>query len=217
MAKYTLTIQQIVDSKNMEIFDFDYNLYNNDLKPVFEKFFIEYFFFNEIGFETVGRFKKALQNKLNVIAYKYEQLYKTIVVQETYDFMNTKDLTTITTREMEGENIKNSNVQSSSSTSANGENKNVYSATPKGSIDSLEKYITSGTIDTGTNSANSSGTSTENADSESRVRELITHSEKGNLGGTSDAKLVEDWRNMIMDINQKMCEEELYELFMLIY
>ena len=75
MANYTIELYKLQPN----IFDFDYELYDNNLKPHFEKFVLDYFYFNEIGFETVGRFKKALQNKLNVIAYKYKEYYKTVL------------------------------------------------------------------------------------------------------------------------------------------
>ena len=209
MAKYTIELYKIEEIYGSKVFDFDYELYDNSLKEEFEKYFIEYFYFHEIGFETIGRFKKSLQNKLNNIAYKYREYYKTVLVAENYDFMTTKNMTYITTREIEGENKSTSKVNST--TNANAEN--IFSATPKGNINNLEHYMTEGTIDRGS----TTGTTNGESGNESKQREMLTHSEKGNLGAFSDAHLIERWREVIVDINEKICKNELSSLFMLLY
>ena len=209
MAKYTIELYKIEELYGTKIFDFEYELYDNSLKEEFEKYFLDYFYFYEIGFETVGRFKKMLQNKLNTLAYEYRQYYKTVLVTENHDFMSTKNITHITTREVEGENKTNNTVN----VNATNNNENIFSATPKGKIENLEHYMTEGTIDRGNNTQTSNG----ETDAKSKQRELLTHSEKGKLGTFSDSRLIEGWREIIVDINEQICRKELRELFMLIY
>ena len=67
MSKYTLELNQIVNDLDFNLFDFDYNLYDNELKEAFQKKFIDHFYFYEIGLTPIARFKKALQIKLNDI------------------------------------------------------------------------------------------------------------------------------------------------------
>ena len=67
MSKYTLELRHIYNDRNYNLFDFQYNLYDNDLKIFFQEKFFQHFFFHEIGFETVGKFKQRLQSKLNDI------------------------------------------------------------------------------------------------------------------------------------------------------
>ena len=215
MALHTIELYKIVEGGNL--FDFEYELYDNDCKEQFEKFFIEYFYFHEIGFETIGRFKKALQNKLNTIAYKYGELYKTQLIQEDYDFMTTKHLIQKTVRELEGENTTNTSNEMNSNSTSNSTNENIYSKTPKGSISNLEHYMTEGTIDKNNITGTSTDTSTGNTDSEHKTHETITFEEEGNLGAFSDAHLLERWREVIIDVNEKICAKELSHLFMLIY
>ena len=217
MAKYTIELYKIHESDNVKIFDFDYELYDNECKPIFEKYFVEYFYFNEIGFETVGRFKKALQNKLNVIATKYHEIYRTVLVANEYDFMRTKNLVQRTIRELEGENSIISTNTLNSQTSTNSTNENIFSATPKGNISNLEHYMTEGTIDKNNATGSSVDNSNGKTDSENKQREVITIEEEGNLGAFSDAHLIERWRDIILDINEQICKKELKELFMLIY
>ena len=55
MAQYTIELRKIVSSK--DIFkSIEYELYNNELKPIFEDKFIKRFYFREICVETVSRF-----------------------------------------------------------------------------------------------------------------------------------------------------------------
>lgn len=65
MAKYTAELRTIINNE-YEIFDFDYTrtaeskaiISDEDL----EKGFIEHFYFREVGFETLERFKVRLKN-----------------------------------------------------------------------------------------------------------------------------------------------------------
>ena len=81
MGKYTLTIQEIL-SNNVNIFDFDYSFYNESHKKGFEKKFVDRFLFDEIGAETVARFKHNLRTMLNEIMPYYTHLYETTI----YDY-----------------------------------------------------------------------------------------------------------------------------------
>lgn len=236
MAKYTIELYKLVENENIEdfkLFDFEYELYDNDLKQEFEKYFIDYFYFREIGHPTVGRFKKMLQNKLNTIAYYYKQYYKTCVEVETRNFMNTKEITETTTRELTGNNdttsTNNSNFTNTDNTETNNttetENTNIFSRTPKGSIENLEHYMSEGTItrDNATNNSTSQSTSenqqnsTSTSNATNKLTELLTFKSEGNLGVSSDGFLIDKWREIIVNINYKICSEELSELFMQIY
>ena len=92
MSKYTLELRYMYEDENFNLFDFPYNLYNNDLKPWFEEKFCQHFMFYEIGFDTIGMFKQRLMSKLNDIYPYYKQLYETEIRSKNIDFMLNKDL-----------------------------------------------------------------------------------------------------------------------------
>ena len=97
MAQYTLELRKIVSSK--DIFkSINYELYNNDLKPIFEDKFIKRFYFREIGVETVGRFLINLEQTLNEIMPYYKQLYDTTLLK--YDVLNNTEVIEEVTREI---------------------------------------------------------------------------------------------------------------------
>ena len=77
MSKYTLELRYIYEDKKFNLFDFPYNLYDNELKPLFEEKFFQHFMFHEIGFDSVAMFKQRLMSKLNDIYPYYKQLYET--------------------------------------------------------------------------------------------------------------------------------------------
>lgn len=74
MAIYTMELRELMENTNL--FDFDYPIYDENYRSAFEGKFINYFYFREIGVETVARFKHNLRTKLNIIMPHYNKLYK---------------------------------------------------------------------------------------------------------------------------------------------
>ena len=107
MATYTIDLFTLLQDEKFKLFDFNYNFYDEQHKQEFEEKFINYYMFNEIGFETVMRFKHFLKEKLNRIAPYYKQLYQTELrcMKDDIDFMLNKDL-------RETETIKGNNKSS---------------------------------------------------------------------------------------------------------
>lgn len=208
MSKYTLELNQIVNSVDFTLFDFDYNLYDNELKSVFEKKFIDHFYFYEIGLTPIARFKKALQIKLNDIYPYFKQLYQTELRCNDIDFMLNKDLKEQYTRELTG----NSSVNQSSTSTTNDTSLNINNDTPQNKIDDLDQFMTSASKNTDNSTMNSNGTNS----AENNSTETYSLVSQGNIGVTSSAELLEKWRSVLINIDQ-MIFEECNDLFMLIY
>ena len=208
MSKYTLEINQLVNDLDFKLVDFNYNLYDNDLKSAFEKKFIDHFYFYEIGLTPIARFKKALQIKLNDIFPYYKQLYQTELRSAEIDFMLNKDLKEEYTRQLTG----NSSVNQSSTSSSNDTSLNINNDTPQNKIDDLDQFMTSASKNTDNSTMNSNGTNT----AENNSTETYSLISQGNIGVTSSAELLEKWRNVLINIDQ-MIFEECNDLFMLIY
>lgn len=212
MAKYTLELRTIVNSPNSKLFDFNYELYNNDLKPVFEQKFIDYFYFDEIGFETILKFKHMLKTTLNTIMPYYKQLYETELRCQEIDFMLQKDLTETFIREIQN----NSNI--TSSVKSDGRNNNttysIHSDTPQSKISDIEKYMSSADKDTTNHGYNDHSNSiSDNSSNGLEKTELIS---RGNIGVSSMATLVKKWRQILINIDE-MIFRELQDLFMQVY
>lgn len=208
MSKYTLELNQIANSVDFTLFDFEYNLYDNELKSAFEKKFIDHFYFYEIGLTPIARFKKALQIKLNDIYPYFKQLYQTELRCNDIDFMLNKDLKEQYTRELTG----NSSLNQSSTSTSNGTSLNINNDTPQNKIDDLDQFMTSASKNTDNSTMNSSGTNS----AENNSTETYSLVSQGNIGVTSSAELLEKWRNVLINIDQ-LIFEECNDLFMLIY
>lgn len=208
MSKHTLEINQIVNDLDFKLFDFDYNLYDNELKSAFEKKFIDHFYFYEIGLTPIARFKKALQIKLNDIYPYFKQLYQTELRCNDIDFMLNKDLKEQYTRELTG----NSSVNQSSTSTSNDTSLNINNDTPQNKIDDLDQFMTSASKNTDNSIMNSSGTNS----AENNSTETYSLVSQGNIGVTSSAELLEKWRSVLINIDQ-LIFEECNDLFMLIY
>lgn len=209
MAKYTIELNTLLKDDKFNVFDFEYDFYDEVLKPIFELKFKDYYRFYEIGFETVERFQHNLKAKLNLIMPYYKQLYQTELASKDINFLLNKDLKETFIRDIEGNDTSN----------------NVSSTVAKSDSISKESYLDNGNADlsltdglTGISSNGSTGDTQSKSDStasnkSSEKTELIS---QGNIGITSSAELLERWRNTIINIDN-MIIEECKDLFMLIY
>ena len=207
MSKYTLELRYLYEDENFKLFDFPYNLYNNDLKAWFEEKFFQHFMFYEIGFDTIGMFKQRLMSKLNDIYPYYKQLYETEIRTKGIDFMLNKDLKESYVREL----TSNSNSNQESNVTSNGLS-TAGQLTPSliANSQKIDKFMDSAQKDN--NSSNSTSTGESNGNS----REEYTLTSQGNIGITSSAELLTKWRETLLNIDL-MIFEECNDLFMQIF
>lgn len=207
MSKYTLELRYLYKDDKFDLFDFPYNLYDNDLKPWFEEKFYQHFMFYEIGFESVGMFKQRLMSKLNDIYPYYKQLYETEIASKNVDFLLNKDLKESYTRELSSNSNSNqeSNVTNNSLSTAG-------QLTPSliANSDKIDKFMDTAQKDNGSSNSTSSGESTGNS------KEEYTLTSQGNIGITSSAELLDKWRQVLINIDL-MIFDECNDLFMQIF
>ena len=207
MSKYTLELRYLYEDEKFNLFDFPYNLYDNDLKPWFEEKFFQHFMFYEIGFDSVAVFKQRLMSKLNDIFPYYKQLYETEIRSKDIDFMLNKDLKESYVRELKS----NTNSNQESNTTSNGLS-TAGQLTPSliANSEKIDKFMDTAQKDTGSSNAKATGESTGNS------REEYTLSSQGNIGITSSAELLAKWREVLINIDL-MIFEECNDLFMQIF
>ena len=207
MSKYTLELRYIYEDENFKLFDFPYNLYDNDLKPWFEEKFFQHFMFYEIGFDTIRMFKQRLMSKLNDIFPYYKQLYETEIRSKGIDFMLNKDLKESYVRELTSNSNSNqeTNVSSNSLSAAGQLTPSLIANSQK-----IDKFMDTAQKD------NSSSNSTSTGKSNGNSKEEYTLTSQGNIGITSSAELLTKWRETLLNIDL-MIFEECNDLFMQIF
>ena len=210
MSKYTLELMRIHET--YKVFNFEYDFYANSeaIKSKFEEKFIDEYYFNEIGFETVARFQHRLKTKLNKIMPYYKQLYETEIRSKDIDFMLNKDLVEEYERIVTGENNSISDLTVLDNTQndnleSNIENGNASLELEKGSLTNVSK----------SNLVNNTSSNNTLTDTTSQNEKTILTS-KGNIGVTSSAELLEKWRKVIINIDELIINE-CYDLFMGVY
>ena len=210
MSKYTLELRKIHET--YKVFNFEYDFYVNSeaIKTKFEEKFIDEYYFNEIGFETVGRFQHRLKTKLNKIMPYYKQLYETEIRSKDIDFMLNKDLVEEYERIVTGENNSISDLTVLDNTQndnleSNIENGNASLELEKGSLTNVSK----------SNLVNNTSSNNTLTDTTNQTEKTILTS-KGNIGVTSSAELLEKWRKVIINIDELIINE-CYDLFMGVY
>lgn len=195
MDKYTTTIMEMIEN-NVVIFDFDYPFYNEDIKPNFEQLFIDYFYFDEIGVETVSRFKHLLKNKLNLIMPYWNKIFLSSELEmrilDNYSVTETFEKTTT-----------NDNTGNNTNT-----NRNLYKDAPKTKvdIDNLD-IVNSITKDIGNSTSINNDNGTEN----------WTRTMNGNVGVQTDSEAVVVYWKGLRKVIQEIFEKELSQLFMGVY
>ena len=184
MERTTLTLGEIIEN-NVNIFDFDYPFYSEEYRPTFERHFIEHFYFDEIGQETISKFKQRLKIKFNLIMPYWNKIFLADNLEQR--ILDNYDVTETYTRE-----IANNSTATNEST-----NKNLQSDTPVTKTD-LEQvdYFSNIVKDIGNNTSNVNNNSLENW--ERRMQ--------GNIGVQTDADaIIKYWQSL------RQIEKEIFE------
>ena len=141
------TVDTIIDSAIPKVFDFTFPIFSEDYRKTLEHHILQHFYTREIAFQTVGRWKLGLQQKLNDIMPYYNKLYESQELD--VDPFNNIDVTE--TSESSG------NTTSKNNTTRNGTSVTTGSSETNDTADG-----TSGTETNGTTTTNNSQDTTAN-------------------------------------------------------
>ena len=216
MAKYTIELRALNNPPFFKLFDFEYDFYEESKKEQFEQKFIDYFYMREIEHATAEEFKHELRTKLNLIAPYYKQLYETELKSKNIEFLLNKDLKETFIREVESDTESLSNFNNESNGKTKVETLSTTNDTPQNRIDDLDKYISSASKDKNTSDTSSSDNGSSISQNSNTAKEETTLISKGNIGTTSSAQLLRDWRDVLINIDMMIleeCEELFFKLF----
>lgn len=237
MANITMTIAEMLSSPLTEdIFPSEYPFYVDDVqgRKAFEGKFIKHYYYREIGFETPFMFTQKLESHLLINMPYWTKLYQTELESRNINFMLNKDLRETFIREIESENessgtnASQQNSSSSSSVNQSGTTSNNHKEAMLNdgvAMSSLtEGYLTGASGDTGettnigssnaSDDIESSGSSSQSGSE--KVLEKTDLLSQGNIGVTSSAQLLKEWREVLIDMD-KIIIESCNDLFLKIY
>ena len=217
MSNYTIELRFLENPPLTSLFDFSYDYYMKGLvndevyeqkKKEFENKFLEFYYFDEIGYKAPDRFKQRLKNYLDMGFKKWNERYKTEleVERQNINFLLNKDLIEERITEGNATGTATTNSTSTSNSNNNSSNKNTVNDTPDTRFTSTENFATSISTDENKSQSenNVTGETTNTSNQNSNVNERFTS--KGNIGVTSSAELLEKWRDVIIDIDNEIIE-----------
>ena len=218
-------IDSILDKCWNKVFNFDFPIFDENYRQVLCRKILKHYYTREIAHETVGRWKLALNAKLNEIMPYYNQLYKS----ELLEFNPFYDVDLTRSREGSGTSNKTSNntetnsgtsknVSSGSSTN-NTDTLNRFSDTPQNSMDTQsiadsvplttvtkvneDNTTTNESTDTLTRDDSKTENGTENINNTDKYIETV----KGKQGTENYSSLLKKFRETFLNIDMMIIED----------
>lgn len=108
-------VEQVIENSRDKIFNFNYEIFDNEYKPILETKILKHYYTREIGLETVGLWKLKLNTKMNEIMPYYNQLYKSALLE--FNPLWTEDITTTHSKGTDGTSINVNDRQTNTSMS----------------------------------------------------------------------------------------------------
>lgn len=131
-----MTIDELIDIGGSLIFDFPYDMYNEDYKAVFEQKFFLKNYSKSIGYDTLFEFKRRLRVKLMELLPKYNRLYK--LDEQRIDYFIGQLETQQHERQNESTNESTSQTSSENSGSQTAQSDTTATSTSEGGAASEE-------------------------------------------------------------------------------
>lgn len=218
-------VDSILDKCWNKVFNFDFPIFDENYRQVLCRKILKHYYTREIAHETVGRWKLALNAKLNEIMPYYNQLYKS----ELLEFNPFYDVDLTRSREGSGTSNRTSNntetnsgtsknVSSGSGTS-NTDTLNRFSDTPQNSMDTQgitdsvplttvtkvneDNTTTNESTDTLTRNDNKTGSGTENINNTDKYIETV----KGKQGTENYSSLLKKFRETFLNIDMMIIDD----------
>lgn len=218
-------VDSILDRCWNKIFNFDFPIFDENYRQVLCRKILKHYYTREIAHETVGRWKLALNAKLNEIMPYYNQLYKS----ELLEFNPFYDVDLTRSREGSGTSNRTSNNRetnsgtsknvSSGSGTSNTDTLNRFSDTPQNSMDTQgiadsvplttvtkvneDNTTTNTSTDTLTRDDSKTGNGTENINSTDKYIETV----KGKQGTENYSSLLKKFRETFLNIDMMIIED----------
>lgn len=224
MSKYTTELRYIVES-GFNLGLNDYPIFNENHRLTLNQKIIDHYYFREIGMETAGAFKFALNRKMREIMPKYNALY----YSESLKF---DPLQGVNIEEIYSDNLIETNKSKTDGvtelkTSADNEHLNngqeLFNNTPQGLLEdgSIEnkKYLTDATLtkDEGKQHGTSNSTGTTGANAEGVTNKSFNFSKKRKGSEYHNpSELLLKYRETIINIDMLIINE-LADLFINIF
>lgn len=207
MAQVTMELRTVLQMTNFNLFDFEYECDDLSWKAKLEQQFIDTYYFNEIGQETIDRWKHHVKTKFQSIMPYYNKLYNTTLME--INPLITRRISE-TYEEVGADNVTSSGKDESTASIQNADNTKNFDY-PQNNNPLTD--IASSAVDSSSDSSQETVLDTNSTTAASRDMnyEKIIEGFEGN-----QSELLKSYRENILRINT-MIMKECKGLFILIY
>ena len=177
----------VIPEAAKQIFNFDYEFWNDNEKEKFQNDFLRHFYFREIGQETYGVWRVYLEDLFQTVLPYYNKLWAALAKE--YDFLLTFDYTETrsyergnersrtddgsSTLESTSDGTASAKTESAGNSSSQADNETItsHTATPQGSLNNMldGKYLDWAQRDTGNSNSSQEETTSTETDTSNRV------------------------------------------------
>lgn len=137
-------VDTVIDSAIPKVFNFSFPIFSEDYRKTLEHHILQHFYTREIAFQTVGRWKLGLQQKLNDIMPYYNKLYESQELD--VDPFNNIDVTE--TSESSGNTTSKNNTTRNGTSVTNGSSETNDTADGTSGTETNGKTTTNNSQDT---------------------------------------------------------------------
>lgn len=235
-TKVTLELRDVLASLDekgqpFKLWDFDYpSYYQGDAKTAFEQKVIDHFLFQQIGSETVARFKHNFKTRIREIMPYYLQMYKSVEIMDAIDDPFGNVNTTETFEQTTGGTSRGSSTSEESANKTDNRTGTEHdfhkmSNTPHGSLDTeiedgLNHFVTEAAADDKSQSENVTSTGKVNSSDSNETTTTgnvsYTLTRVGNQGVNTYAHDMIEFRQSFINVDM-MIIDDLRDLFLLVY
>ena len=189
------------------IFDFNYPIDDEVTRFRINKAILKHYYMREIAFETWGLFKIKLNDRLNLIAKRYNDLYKNYD-KEINPYINSyiKELST-----SDGTSTSDNTSSDNRTTDAN--SSSIQSDTPQGILQELKegKYASFATVDSSTDNSTGKTTSKNSSITNNKAKREIE-----GLQGLTQAEAFRKYFDNVISLDEEIVNE-ISDLFLVIW
>lgn len=203
----SMSIDERLDNLIPLIFDFDYPIDDATTRARINKAILKHYYMREIAFETWGLFKIKLNDRLNLIGRRYNELYKNYD-EKINPFINSY-VKELSTSKGNSESTNNSTNNYSHTT----DNFNSQSDTPQGILKDLKagKYSSFATIDSNKEESETTDTSSNTSNSNNEGSREVQ-----GLQGLTQAEAFRNYFDNVISLDEEIVNE-ISDLFLIIW
>lgn len=219
MNPKNMTIENVIANGMETIFSFPYEFEIAERKLAFQQKLLRHYYFDEIGMETPALFRWALQDALEMIMPRYNQLMKSTLLQ--FDPISNFSYKEVFegTENMNRDLTDNREVNGESDSSSDTHSLDKHSDTPQDVVSSIGSYLSSADESNAEGSAHGTTRNTSEQTQNETQNKGNNHTlTMTGFRGTDPNKLLQEYRKTLLNIERDIIEDrEIRRCFMGVY